>query len=106
MDSESLLTLHPGLGRVAGGGRPRGRSRRRQPGRRYREQCNTHRLSAGSGRFTRKQMTEVTVGKDMKHADSVDPRRLVRLARESEERGDTAQSLQLYERAIGALRDE
>ena len=42
----------------------------------------------------------------MTSADSVGPRRLVRLARDSEERGDTAQSLQFYEQAIEALRDD
>src|SRR5215208_8023541 len=42
----------------------------------------------------------------MTRADSTDPRRLVRLARESEERGDTAKSLQLYEQAIETLGDE
>jgi tetratricopeptide (TPR) repeat protein len=39
-------------------------------------------------------------------ADPVDPRGLVRLARECEEHGDTARSLALYEDAIELLKDE
>lgn len=42
----------------------------------------------------------------MTRADSVDPRRLVRLAREAEERGETAEALGFYELAIDALRDD
>jgi tetratricopeptide (TPR) repeat protein len=42
----------------------------------------------------------------MTNADSVEPRHLVRLARASEERGDTARSLALYDQAIEILKDE
>lgn len=42
----------------------------------------------------------------MTHSDPVDTRSLVALARDSEERGDTARALDFYDQAIESLRDE